>query len=55
VRASTTARDGRRVTDPGGQGTSPQVAGGVRRAAEALAPAGYAVLRIEYGWPCQVG
>jgi amidase len=35
------------VADPAGLGTSPQVAGGVRRAAEALAAAGYAVEEVE--------
>lgn len=35
------------VVDPAGQGTSPQVAGGVRRAAEVLAAAGYAVEEVE--------
>jgi amidase len=35
------------VTDPAGQGTSPQVAEGVRRAAQALAAAGYAVEELE--------
>lgn len=35
------------VRDPGGQTSSPQVAGGVRRAAAALAAAGYAVEEIE--------
>jgi amidase len=35
------------VTDPARMGTSPQVAAGVRRAAEALAAAGYAVEEVE--------
>ena len=35
------------VVDPAGQGVSPQVAGGVRRAAEALAAAGYAVEEVD--------
>jgi amidase len=35
------------VTDPAGAGTSPQVAAGVRKAAEALASAGYAVAEVE--------
>jgi len=35
------------VTDPAGQGVSPQVAGGVRRAADALAAAGYAIEEVE--------
>lgn len=35
------------VIDPAGQGTSAQVAGGVRRVAEALSAAGYAVEEVE--------
>jgi amidase len=35
------------VTDPAGQGTSAQVAAGVRKAAEALSGAGYAVEELE--------
>lgn len=35
------------VVDPGGEGTSPQVSGGVLRAAEVLARAGYDVEEIE--------
>jgi amidase len=35
------------VTDPGGQGVHPHVAEGVRRAADALADAGYAVEELE--------
>lgn len=35
------------VVDPAGQGVSPQVAAGVRRAAEGLAAAGYAVEEVE--------
>jgi amidase len=35
------------VTDPAGQGTSPEVASGVREAADALAAAGYAVEEVE--------
>ncbi len=35
------------VVDPAGQGTSQQVAGGIRRAAEALSAAGYAVEEVD--------
>src|SRR5439155_16679467 len=35
------------VTDPGGLGTSPQVAAGVQSAARALADAGYAVEEVD--------